>query len=110
MSAGVIPAGSLPHVGQAQKDPKLHITNTNAVSSKTGAGAPNPLTQPKDIDHTPNLTSTPPLPSAFKSGGGTDSKPGACFIEVVLLYASEAFMHQQKSSATGSASATKPHG
>ena len=76
-------AGSMPNVGQT---PKLHTTNIDTVSSKTGAGAPNPLTHPKDFDHTPNLTTNPPLSSAFKSGTSSDSKPGARFKPVITTY------------------------
>ena len=76
-------AGSMPNVGQT---PKLHTTTTDTVGSKTGAGAPNPLTHPKDTDHTHDLTTNPPLSSAFKSGTSSDSKPGACSKLVIIMY------------------------
>lgn len=78
-------AGTLPSVGGASyKEPKLHTSDTDPVSSKTGAGAPNPMTHTKDIDYTPNLTTKPPPSSGFTTGTGTgtglgsgfDSKPG----------------------------------
>ena len=56
----------------------MHTTNTDTVSSKTGAGVPNALTHPKDLDYTPNLTTKPPPSSAFSSGTGSNSKPGTC--------------------------------
>lgn len=71
-------AGTLPNVGQAHKEPKLHTSDTDTMFSKTGAGAPDSLTHPKDIDYTPNLTTKPPPSSAFTSGIGSGSKPGTC--------------------------------
>ena len=85
----VVCAGTLPNVGgAAHKEPKLHTSNTDPVSSKTGAGAPNPLTHTKDIDYTPNLTTKPPPTSGFTSGTGTgyNSKPGTDHLTVINSY------------------------
>ena len=70
-------AGTLPNVGgAAQKEPKLHTSDTDPVSSKTGAGAPNPMTHTKDIDYSPNLTTKPPPSSGFSSGTGMGTGTG----------------------------------
>jgi hypothetical protein len=69
--------GTLPHLGEAPKQPKLDDTDKDPMSAKTGFGAPKPMTHTKDIDHSANLTTNNPLPSAFKTTGtGLDNSPG----------------------------------
>ena len=66
-------AGSLPHIGDAPTQPKMHTSDADPVSSKTGTGAPAPMTHTKDV------TSSNPMSSSFYggTGSGSDSKPGA---------------------------------
>ncbi len=72
-------AGSLPHIGDAPTQPKMHTSDADPVSFKTGTGAPAPVTHTKDVDYSPSSTSSKPMSSSFYSGtgSGSDSKPGA---------------------------------
>lgn len=58
-------------MGPTATEPKLHTTNTDTLGSKTGTGAPNPMTHTKDIGYSPSLTAKAPASSAFTGTSGT---------------------------------------